>query len=258
MQGPDLALLIDAAHAAGAIAERHWQKDPETWEKPGGAGPVTEADIEVDRMLRHELLAARPDYGWLSEETADTPERLSRDRVFVVDPIDGTRSFMAGHRTFAHALAVVEKGQVVAGVVYLPLRDKLYAATRGEGATLNGAPLTVSDQGAVEGASMLAAKPNFDPQHWRGVAPPLSRHFRSSLAYRLALTGEGRFDAMLTLRDSWEWDIAAGCLIAAEAGAQVTDSLGAPLLFNSERGLTPGVLAANPVLHAGLRARLAA
>lgn len=249
----DLALLIDAAREAGRIAERYWGQSPETWEKPDGAGPVTEADLAVDRMLHAELLGARPDYGWLSEETADTPERLSRTRVFVVDPIDGTRSFMAGHRTFAHALSVVENGRVVAGVVYLPLRDKLYAAALGEGATLNDAPLTVSGRETTNGASVLASRPNFDPVHWGGTAPAMSRHFRSSLAYRLALTGEGRFDAMLTLRASWEWDIAAGCLIVTEAGGTATDRNGAPLTFNSPQAQTPGVLAANPRLHGALR-----
>lgn len=252
----DLALLIDAARAAGNIAERHWQRDPEIWDKPGGAGPVTEADLEVDRMLHAELLAARPDYGWLSEETTDTPARLDRERVFVVDPIDGTRSFMAGHRTFAHALAVVERGEVVAGVVYLPMRDKLYSAAQGAGAALNGTALTISATTDVAGATMLAAKPNVDPRHWGGEPAPVSRHFRSSLAYRLALTGEGRFDAMLTLRDSWEWDIAAGCLIVAEAGGRVTDRIGSGLRFNNPSAKTKGVLAANPELHKGLQARL--
>ncbi|WP_425093081.1 3'(2'),5'-bisphosphate nucleotidase CysQ [Tropicimonas sp. S265A] len=252
----DLALLIDAARAAGRIAVKHWRADPETWDKADGAGPVTEADLEVDAMLHAELLAARPDYGWLSEETADTPERLQADRVFVVDPIDGTRSFIAGQRTFAHALTVVEQGRPVAGVVYLPLRDKLYAAALGYGATLNGAPITTSARSQPGGASMLAAKPNFAPEHWGGTPPDLARHFRTSLAYRVSLVAEGRFDAMMTIRDAWEWDIAAGCLIAAEAGARVTDRLGAPLVFNSPGAKTPGALVANPVLHENLRAAM--
>jgi myo-inositol-1(or 4)-monophosphatase len=256
LPAPDLALLVDAARAAGEIAERHWGQDPRTWDKPGGAGPVTEADLEVDRMLHAELLAARPDYGWLSEETADTPDRLARDRVFVVDPIDGTRSFMAGQRTFAHALAVVENGVPVAGVVYLPLRDKLYTAALGAGAFLNGTRVRVSRRTEVAGATVLAARPNFEPHHWGGATPDLERHFRSSLAYRLALAGEGRFDAMMTLRNSWEWDIAAGCLIVTEAGGRVTDRHGAALRFNNPSAQTLGVLAANPELHAGLSARL--
>lgn len=250
--GRDLALLIEAAKAAGEIAARYWRADPETWDKGDGAGPVTEADLAIDRMLHDELRAARPEYGWLSEETADTPERLETDRVFIVDPIDGTRAFIEGQRTFAHALTVVEQGRPVAGVVYLPQRDKLYAAARGLGATLNGRPLMVSPRAEMPGASMLAARPNFAPQHWGGVAPPLERHFRTSLAYRISLVAEGRFDAMLTLRDAWEWDIAAGCLIAAEAGAVSTDRHGLPLVFNSPGAKTPGTLVANPRLHAEL------
>ncbi|WP_424972313.1 inositol monophosphatase family protein [Dinoroseobacter sp. S76] len=256
MPARDLDLLIDAAKAAGDIAERFWGQSPETWEKPDGAGPVTEADLAVDRMLHAELLAARPDYGWLSEETTDTPDRLERERVFIVDPIDGTRSYMAGHRTFAHALSVVENGRVTAGVVYLPLRDKLYAAAAGQGATLNGAPLTISPRHEIAGAAMLAAKPTFDPRHWGGRSPGFERHFRSSLAYRLALIGEGRFDAMMTLRKSWEWDIAAGNLIVEEAGGQSSDRTGAPLRFNSAEAQTDGVVTANPVLHAALMDRL--
>ena len=117
MPEPDLALLRDAAKAAGEIATKHFRKDPEAWDKGAGQGPVTEADIEVDTMLREELTAARPDYGWLSEETADNATRLDRERVFVVDPIDGTRAFMDGKTGFSHALAVVEQGVPVAAVV---------------------------------------------------------------------------------------------------------------------------------------------
>ncbi|MDJ0858581.1 MAG: 3'(2'),5'-bisphosphate nucleotidase CysQ [Dinoroseobacter sp.] len=245
----DLALLTDAALAAAEIAEKHWRASPEIWDKDDGAGPVTEADLEIDRMLHAELLAARPDYGWLSEETADTPDRLDASRVFIVDPIDGTRAFIDGQRTFAHALTVVEDGQPVAGVVYLPLREKLYAAALGQGATLNGQPLAVSPRTDMSGASMLAARPNFAPEHWGGTAPQLERHFRTSLAYRISLVAEGRFDSMLTIRDAWEWDIAAGCLIAAEAGAQVSDRLGRALAFNNPGAKTAGTLVANPTLH---------
>jgi myo-inositol-1(or 4)-monophosphatase len=103
---------------------------------------------------------------------------------------------------------------------------------------------------------MLAARPNFAPEHWGGQSPPLDRHFRTSLAYRISLVAEGRFDAMMTLRDAWEWDIAAGCLLAEEAGAQVTDRLGAPLVFNAPAAKTRGTLVANRALHDGLRAAL--
>ena len=202
------------------------------------------------------MCTARPEYAWLSEETEDSPERLEADRVFIVDPIDGTRAFVAGQRTFAHSLAIAENGRVTAGVVYLPLRDKLYAAEAGCGATFNGQPVQVTMPEKMDGATVLAARPNFEPKHWYGGTPPIKRHFRSSLAYRLSLVGEGRFDAMLTLRDSWEWDIAAGAFIAQEAGATVTDRRSEPLRFNSAVAKTRGVLVAGEALHRDLSALL--
>lgn len=256
MPAPDLTLLKHAAEVAGDIALRHWQKSPKVWDKPGGAGPVTEADLEVDAALRDMLTAARPDYGWLSEETEDDADRLTRDTVFIVDPIDGTRAFIEGNRGFSHALTVVQNGQPVVGVVYLPAQDKMYAARLGQGATLNDRPLVASPHKGAAGAQILMAKLHLDPKHWAGTAPPLTRHFRPSLAYRMALVGEGRFDGMLTLRDSWDWDVAAGTLLAQEAGAVVTDRLGRPMTFNTRRAKNAGVIAAPPGLHADLLDRL--
>ncbi|MFT6912913.1 MAG: myo-inositol-1(or 4)-monophosphatase [Paracoccaceae bacterium] len=252
----DLALLIDAAQAAARIATPFWKSDHQVWQKADDAGPVTEADLAVDAMLRETLMAARPDYGWLSEETQDTPERLGRSRVFVVDPIDGTRAFTAGEHNWAHSLAIVENGTPIAGVVLLPIREKLYTAARDQGAFLNGQPIRASTRQQLEGADVLAARVTFEPQHWADAPPQVTRHIRSSLAYRLSLVAEGRFDAMLTLRDSWEWDIAAGCLLATEAGATVSDRFGATLRFNSPKALTKGTLCAAPGVHAETLLRL--
>jgi len=253
----DLALLVTAAREAGEIALGHWRRNPEVWDK-GGDDPVSEADFAVDRHLRERLLAARPGYGWLSEETPDTTDRLDRDRVFIVDPIDGTRAFVAGEKTWAHSLAVAEAGVVTAGVVFLPAVNRLYAAARGEGATLQDAPIAASARTEAKGAQVLANKANFEPGHWTIPPDDLQRSFRPSLAYRLALVGEGRFDAMLTLRDAWEWDIAAGAVIIAEAGGIVTDRTGAAIRFNDPGARAPGVLAAAPGIHGALLARLAA
>lgn len=256
MPETDLDLLIAAAKEAGKIASGYFRDDPQTWDKGGSAGPVTEADLAVDEMLRTELLASRQGYAWLSEETEDDPARLDADTVFIVDPIDGTRAFIEGSRTWSHSLAIARDGVVTDAVVYLPMRDKLYAATFGEGASLNGEALNVS-KGALEGATLLANKWNMKPEYWQGSVPPVDRHFRSSIAYRMALIAEGRFDAMITLRDSWEWDIAAGDLLIREALGQVTDRFGAPLQFNNPHPQTKGVLAANGPLHAALYDRLA-
>lgn len=257
MPASDLDLLIDAARAAGDEALRHSGPTARRWDKPGDLGPVTEADMAVDALLTQQLRGARPGYGWLSEETEDSAARLSCERVFIVDPIDGTRSFIEGSGTWAHALAVVDRGVVTAAVVYLPARDKMYVAAEGQGAFLNGAPIRVTDRNDLSGASLLAAKPNLAPQHWIGGTPDVIRAHRPSLAYRLSLVAEGRFDAMLTLRPSWEWDIAAGELILREAGAQTSDRRGQALRFNNTHPQVDGVVAANQVLHEAITLSLA-
>lgn len=255
MPESDLELLTRVAAQAGEIAGRFWNDSPKIWDKPDGAGPVTEADLAVDEMMRHELLAERPDYGWLSEETTDGPERLSSQRQFIIDPIDGTRAFIKGGRSWAHSLAVTEHGKTTAAVVYLPMKDKLYTAEDGRGAWLNGDAISVSGREGLAGASVLAGKPSLQAKYWPRGVPAVQRHFRPSLAYRLCLVAEGRFDAMIIFRDSWEWDIAAGALIAAEAGAVMTDREGANLKFNTPSAKGPGVLAmapklADPILRA--------
>lgn len=258
MPAADLALLLKAAAAAGAIARRHFGSRPRAWDKGGGQGPVSEADLEIDAMLHERLCAARPDYGWLSEETADDGERLAAPALFVVDPIDGTRAFLAGRPDFAHALAVVRDRQPVAAVVHLPLLDLTYAATAGGGARLNGRTIAPAAPAALDAARLLVGRSQLAPGFWPGGVPPVAPHFRHSLAWRLCLVAEGAFDGTLTFRDVWHWDIAAGALVAAEAGATVTDRRGAALRFNTADPRSAGLLAAPAALHRGLFARLAA
>lgn len=255
MPATDLALLKEAAKEAGAIASKYFNAAPTIWDKGGGLGPVTEADLAVDAHLRARLTAARPDYGWLSEETADTNARQSTRSQFIVDPIDGTRAFIEGSRDWAHSLAVVTDGVVEAAVVFMPMRKTMYTAHRGNGAALNGQPLRVAPVG--DKPTVLTARPNLEAHHWRdGQTPDLERHFRSSLAYRLCLVAEGKFDSMLTLRASWEWDIAAGALIVTEAGGTVSDRSGAPLKFNNPLPQVDGVIAAHPDVHRMIADRL--
>lgn len=253
----DLALLTEAALAAGKVACQFTGPEAQRWDKPDGAGPVTEADLAVNRLLEDRLRAARPDYGWLSEESDDNTDRLSRDRVFVVDPIDGTRSFAEGSQTWAHSIAVVEKGTPVAAVVYLPQRDLLFAASKSAGATRNGMPIRASDAGDVDQAHVLSAKPAMEATLWKDGQPPsFQRSHRPSLAYRLSRVADGSFDAMLTLRPTWEWDIAAGVLILSEAGGHYHDRTGAPLRFNSVSAQQNGLLAGSEALCQALFARL--
>ncbi|WP_333826990.1 3'(2'),5'-bisphosphate nucleotidase CysQ [Pararhodobacter sp.] len=261
MRGPetdpfanDLALLGDAAKGAGAIAARHFARGTKSWDKGGGLGPVTEADLAVNDYLQAKLTTARPAYGWMSEESDPLGDlaRLRTEATFVIDPIDGTRAFIEGQKSFAHALAVVIDGMPVAAVVHLPLLDLTYTATRGHGAFLNGQPLRASARTDLTGARVLATRPAFEPRHWPGGVPDVERHCRPSLAWRLALVGEGAFDALITLRDSWDWDIAAAALIATEAGVRVSTRDGAPLRFNQPEARNPGVLAAPAPLHSTL------
>jgi myo-inositol-1(or 4)-monophosphatase len=246
----DLDLLNDAARASGSIAKSFFQNSPQSWDKADGAGPVTEADLAVNTLLEERLLNARPNYGWLSEESADTSDRQTKEHVFIIDPIDGTRSFIQGALTWAHSLAVARDGVITAAAIFLPMRDLLFSAELGSGARLNGAPISASLQDGYAGSNILATKPSLDAEHWVDGSPPLfERHHRPSLAYRLSLVAQGKFDAMLTLRPSWEWDIAAGALIIAEAGGTISDKTGAPLKFNSIDPRLNGVVAAGPSLH---------
>ncbi len=254
MPGPDadLALLEAACYRAGDIAQGFFKSDPQIWHKDDDAGPVTEADLAVDTMLRDTLLAARPGFGWLSEETEDDPARLACEHVFIVDPIDGTRAFIEGAAHWAHSIAIAHRGQITHAAVYLPVKDMMFTAQRGAGARLNGAPIAPSGRADTDGACILANKANFRDEYWPGGMPGIRRSFRSSLAYRLCLVANGAFDGMLTLRPTWEWDIAAGALIVAEAGGCGTDRTGGPLVFNAPHPAVNGVVATTPAIHATL------
>lgn len=252
----ELTLLLDFARASGEIARKFHGRNPETWEKDGGAGPVTEADIAIDRMLRHELLAAKPDYGWLSEETEDNQDRTAHDRVFIVDPIDGTRAFMRGDDGFCHALAIADKGMIVAAAAYFPIKDQMYWATKGGSAFRDGEPINSSERTEIEGASTLAGKIQKNALKWPGGPPPVNRTFRNSLVYRHCLVADGSYDLAFTLRPAWEWDVAAGELIAAEAGAAVSTTEGTSWHYNAPHPRMPGVVAGPKALHDDVLARL--
>lgn len=253
----DLALLIDAARAAGEIALRYWQNAPETWDKHD-ASPVTEADLAVNDMLQARLLQARPTYGWLSEESVDTDARLDSEHVFIIDPIDGTRAFIAGETHFSHSLAVARKGKVTAAAIYLPALDCMYTATENGPAEMNGQPIHTAHRILADGVNLLTPKVNLEPDFWNGDPPQVKRSFRASIAYRMCLVADGSFDGILSFRDAWEWDIAAGALIAARAGAMVSDGRGQAIEFNSPKARAAGIFAASPPLHAELSARFKA
>jgi myo-inositol-1(or 4)-monophosphatase len=245
----DLALLRDAALSVGPLLRAKFGAEYEIWSK-GAQGPVTEVDLAVDRMLREFLTAARPDYGWLSEETADNPARLSRRTVFVVDPIDGTRAFIKRKPEFCTVLSVVHDGQPRAGVVYNPILEDLYEAASGHGARLNGERVSVSETGAIEDCRMLGPEELFTSKRWPTPWPQMQRSQKNALAYRIALVGSGEYDAAVSLGFKNEWDIAAATCILREAGGRISDPWNGELVFNRpDPRATPGVVAAGPALH---------
>ena len=236
----DLELLRQAGREAGQIALRYFTKSPEVWMK-GGTSPVSEADYAVDKFLRETLLAARPDYGWLSEETTDGTERLSARRTFVVDPIDGTRGFLEGKTQWCVCIAVVEAGQPVAALLECPSREETFWALPGEGAFKNGARLRVRDPGPEPEIS--GPKPLLDavPDELRQRARRIG-HI-PSLAYRLAMIADAALDATFVKPNAHDWDIAAADLILREAGGRLLDENGAPPAY-AGREIRHGLLVA--------------
>jgi myo-inositol-1(or 4)-monophosphatase len=244
----DLDLILTAAREAGALALSARGEGLKIWSKEGGS-PVTDADLAVDALLKNRLGAARPAYGWLSEETADDPARLATPRQFVVDPIDGTVAFMKGKPWFAVSIAVVEAGRPVAAVVHAPALDETYAATLGGGATLNGVAISPSDTDDLEDAAMLGDAKMFAHPVWAEPWPPMRVESRNSIAYRLCLVAAGAFDAAVALSPKNEWDLAAADLVCAEAGAVLSDHQGRAFIYNRANPLLPSVVCANRALH---------
>lgn len=227
----DLPLLRDAAREAGIIAMRYFGNNPQVWLK-GGTSPVSEADHAADAYLRETLLSARPDYGWLSEETADDPARLSARRTFVVDPIDGTRGFLEGQRTWCVSVAVVEQGRTLAGVLECPATEETYWALPGEGAFRNGQCISVREPADM--AEISGPKPLIDllPAEW--LARLKRAPYSPSLAYRLAMIANGALDATFVKPNAHDWDIAAADLILREAGGRLLDRHGRAPLYAGE------------------------
>lgn len=244
----DLDLLAEAAREAGEIALAHRARGLRIEAKPGGS-PVTDGDLAVDAFLTERLRGARPDYGWLSEERADDAERLSRRQLFIVDPIDGTVAYMKNRPWWTVALAVIQDGAPVAAVVHAPALNETFAATKGGGATLNGRPIQASDVDRLEDASMLADAALLERPIWDEPWPVMRLERRNSIAYRMALIGAGAFDAAIALGPKWDWDLAAGGLIASEGGAVTSDHGGRPHRFNRRVPQQASLVCAAPGLH---------
>lgn len=244
----DLELIREAALAAGQMALDLQAAGLTTRWKPGNS-PVTNGDLAVDALLKDRLLAARPDYGWLSEETADDPARLSRRRLFIVDPIDGTRAYAKKKPWYTICVAVVEDGQPVAGVVHAPALGDTYEAQARGGARLNGTPIHVSGCQDLEACAMLGNAQMFARRDWPKPWPQMRVETRNSVALRMVLVASGAFDACFAPSGKHEWDVAAADLICREAGALVTDHKGRSFTYNRPVPRQPALVCAGPALH---------
>lgn len=250
---PDTLLDAVSAIAAevGAMAHASWRGDFKYWDKVPGS-PVCDIDLAADALLRERLMALDPEAGWLSEETVDSAERLNCVRVWVVDPIDGTRDYVRGREGWAVSIALVEGGRPVIGVLDAPARGEHWRAQAGRGAYLNGQPIRASARASLPGARVPADVLARADADLVTVGKP------NSIALRIAMVAADRADLLATLRWGNEWDIAAAALIAQEAGAVVTDAMGRPLRYNSTKGEQFGVLATAPAIHADAVERLSA
>ena len=255
----DLALLESAVREAGSIARKFFGGTYKRWSKAQGS-PVTEADLAVDRFLNERLRGARPDYGWLSEETDDNPSRLEKETVFIVDPIDGTVAFLKGRPHFTICAAVVIAGRPVAGVVYNPISEECFTARIGAGAHCNGEPIRVSTRTEIEGCRMLGDKAMLEHPAWNTPPnrpwPAMEIETRNSIAYRMALVANGAFDAMLALSAKRDWDLAAADIIVTEAGGSATAHDGSTLVYNRPDAIQPSIVAAGPAIYAEIMDRV--
>ncbi len=251
----DLALLSSAAESAADLALSYFRKDPQVWHKEN-ASPVSEADYAVDTHLKQHLLAARPDYGWLSEETEDDPHRLGRRRVFVVDPIDGTRGFLAGSDEWTVSLAIVENGKPIVAALIQPATARFFTAVLGGGAWVQGRPLALLRQPVLEGAriagpaALLTALKRQSP----GIE---DAGYVASLALRIAMVADDRLDLALAKANAHDWDIAAADLVLAEAGGALVTATGEPIVYNRPQTRHPALAAAHPGLAHAAAAMIA-
>ncbi|RHW18151.1 3'(2'),5'-bisphosphate nucleotidase CysQ [Sphingomonas gilva] len=245
-----LEQVAAVAAEAGRLGTRRAAEGFRSWEKTPGS-PVCEVDLEIDALIKARLSAIDPTAGWLSEETADDPVRLAQSRLWVVDPIDGTRDYVRGRAGWAVSIALVEHGQPIIGVLDAPVRREVWLAEAGRGATRNGEPIHASRRETFPGSRVPTdSLPKVD-RDLVAVEKP------NSIALRIAMVAANRADLLATLRWGYEWDVAAAVLIAREAGAAVTDALGGELAFNTPKAQAFGVLVSAPAIHAAAVERLA-
>lgn len=245
-----LDAVAEITAEAGRLALGRIEGDYARWEKSPGH-LVCDVDIAVDTFLRERLTALAPDAAWLSEETLDDPSRLASSRIWIVDSIDGTRDYLRRRSGWCVSVALIEDGEPRLAVLSAPLRDELWTAASGCGARRNGAVLQVAERTELAGARIPIDELPRAHRDLIAVAKP------NSIALRIAMVAAGEADLVATRRWGNEWDIAAAVLIAAEAGAMVSDGHGAPLVFNKPDAQAFGVTISSPGIHEAAVARFA-
>lgn len=244
----DLELAIRAARTAGEAIMRAFRVEQEVRFKSADQ-PVTEADLAADRILHRVLLGERPDYGWLSEETADSPERLRRARLWVVDPIDGTNSFVAGRPEFAVCVGLVDEGRAVAGVVHNPVTGEVFHAAVGDGAFRDGEPIRVSAVGTEGTPRIVASRWEMKRGEFEAFHPAWSVEPLGSTAYKMCRVAQGGAEGFVSRGPKAEWDVCAAVVIVTEAGGRVSRLDGEPPLFNQPEPSWRGIAASNGRVH---------
>jgi myo-inositol-1(or 4)-monophosphatase len=240
--------LTSIVREAGALATSFRGDQLKFWTKHGDS-PVSEADIAVDQLLRERLMRLMPDCGWLSEETEDDRARLGATRLWVVDPIDGTRAYVNGRTDWSVSVALVEHGRPIAAAVFAPMEDGLYLAMAGAGATRDDVKLSASKSASFDGAQAAGPKPMLTElaKAIPSIVPVPKVH---SLALRLSRVASGKLDLALASKSSHDWDLAAADLIVHEAGGALTTLDDEVALYNSAEARHGALIAAGPARHA--------
>jgi myo-inositol-1(or 4)-monophosphatase len=246
-------LLFTAVREAGALGLSLAKCGVKHWAKPDGS-TVTEADLQIDAFLKQRLMGARPDYGWLSEECPDTPERLTKSRLWILDPIDGTNSFVNGTDGWCVGAALIENGRPILSALYRPVLDHFYWAETGHGAFCNEEKLNPSDGDTLAGATVLGTGKSVKLLNSFGAIGGHSPQI--PLLLRLAYVASGQADIAMSIGYRNDWDLAAGDLLMQEAGAKLTDADGKQMIYNKPNPQQNGMIAAGPIRHKTLMEKL--
>ncbi len=247
--------MCDAVREAAEIALDFFRRGFEVREKNPG-DPVTDADLAVDEVLKKRLIGARPDYGWLSEESSGGSDRLTAPRTWVIDPIDGTKGFVDGNDEWVVSVGLVEAGRPVTAVVANPRTEQFVDAVKGGGTRLNGTPVKVTSAAALPGVKLGSSRNEQRRQLWQHLFPDTSIEVVDAIAYKLALVAIGALDGVIALRPKSDWDIAAGDLLITEAGGVMTDADGNIMIYNQPEVGKPNLVASGSAIYPALRAAL--